>query len=78
MLTQFGVAYAYTDLSDVLKDDLQLIGFRRQQVEHQVETFYNFHMTPWLRLTADLQFIRPTRPRAHTAIVPGVRLELIL
>lgn len=75
---EFGVAYAYTDLSNVLKDDLQLIGFRRQQVEHQVETFYNFHMTPWLRLTADLQFIRPTRPTAHTAIVPGVRLELIL
>jgi porin len=75
---EFGIAYAYTDLSKVLKDDLQLIGFRQQRVEHQVETFYNFHITPWLRLTADLQVLRPTRPTAHTAIVPGVRLELIL
>jgi porin len=75
---EFGIAYAYTDLSTVLKGDLQLIGFRRQRVEHQVETFYNFHITPWLRLTTDLQIIRPTRPTAHIAIVPGVRLELIL
>ena len=74
---EFGVAYAYTDLSKVLKDDLQLIGFRQQRVEHQFETFYNFHITPWLRLTADLQVLRPTRPTAPTAIVPGVRFEVI-
>jgi carbohydrate-selective porin OprB len=60
-----------------LKNDLQLIGFRQQRVEHQVETFYNVHITPWLRLTADLQVLRPTRPTAPTAIVPGARLELI-
>jgi len=38
--------------------------------------FYNFHITPWLRLTADLQVLRPTRSIA-TAIVPGARLEVI-
>jgi porin len=75
---EFGIAYAYTDLSKVLKDDLQLIGFRQQRVEHQVEMFYNFHITPWLRFTADLQVIRPTQPVAATAIIPGVRLEVIL
>jgi hypothetical protein len=47
------------------------------RVEHQVELFYNFHITPWFRLTADLQVLRPTRPIAQTAIIPGARLELI-
>jgi porin len=76
---EFGVAYAYTDLSEVLKDNLDLLPFlgRRLRAEHQIETFYNFHITPWLQLTADLQVIRPTRPIADTAIVPGGRLKII-
>ena len=76
---EFGIAYAYTDLSSVLKDNIDLItqGNRRLLVEHQLETFYNFHITPWLRLTGDLQIIRPTRPIASTAIIPGGRLMII-
>jgi porin len=76
---EFGVAYAYTDLSSVLKDNIDLLtqGGRRLRVEHQFEVFYNLHITPWLRLTADLQILRPTRPIADTAIVPGGRLEFI-
>jgi porin len=76
---EFGIAYAHTDLSDVLKDniDLVFIGGRRLVSEHQVEMFYNCHVTPWLRLTGDLQIIRPSRPIASTAIVPGVRLEIV-
>ena len=75
---EFGVAYAYTDLSSVLKDNLNLITLagRRPRAEHQVEMFYNFHITPWLRLTGDLQVIRPTRAIATTAIVPGARLAV--
>ncbi|HWC77066.1 MAG TPA: carbohydrate porin, partial [Blastocatellia bacterium] len=76
---EFGVSYAYTDLSEVLKDNIDLItiGNRRLRAEHQVEFFYNFHITPWLRLTGDLQVIRPNRAIADTAIVPGVRLKII-
>jgi porin len=76
---EFGIAYAYTDLSEVLKDNLDLLraGGRRPRAEHQVEIFYNFHITPWLRLTGDLQIIRPTRSIADTAIVPGGRLKII-
>jgi porin len=75
---EFGVAYAYTDLSSVLKDNLNLLtqAGRRPRAEHQVEMFYNFHIAPWLRLTGDLQIIRPTRAIATTAIVPGARLEM--
>jgi porin len=74
---EFGIAYAYTDLSEVLKNNLNPLAIRRLRPEHQVEMFYNFHITPWLRLTPDLQVIRPTRPVATTAIIPGVRLEVI-
>ena len=76
---EFGVAYAYTDLSSVLKDNIDLItiGGSRLRVEHQFEAFYNLHLTPWLRLTGDLQIVRPTRPIAETAVIPGGRLVMI-
>ncbi|HKV35911.1 MAG TPA: carbohydrate porin [Pyrinomonadaceae bacterium] len=76
---EFGVAYAYTDLSSVLKDNIDLltIGNRRLRVEHQFEVFYNLHLTPWLRLTGDLQIVRPTRSIAETAVIPGGRLVML-
>jgi len=76
---EFGISYAYTDLSEVLKDNLNLLTLagRRPRVEHQFEAFYNFHLTPWLRLTGDLQIIRPTQAIANTAVVPGARLVMI-
>lgn len=76
---EFGVAYAYTDLSDELKDnlDLPLLGAQRLRAEHQLEVFYNLHVTPWLQLTGDLQIVRPNRPAADTALVPGLRLRVV-
>lgn len=76
---EFGIAYAYTDLSSVLKDNFDLLtqAGRRPRAEHQLEIFYNFHIAPWLRLTGDLQIIRPTRSIANTAVVPGARLQMI-
>jgi hypothetical protein len=63
----------------VLKDNLNLIslGLLRPDPEHQFEGFYNFHITPWMRLTGDLQVIRGVRGRVDTAVVPGARLEVI-
>ncbi len=76
---EFGVAYAFSDLSRVLKDNIDLvtIGNRTLQPEHQFEAYYNFHITPWLRLTGDLQIIRGIRPAVDTAVVPGARLVMI-
>jgi porin len=76
---EFGLSYAYTNLSSVLKDNIDLItfGLRSLQPEHQFEGFYNFHITPWLRLTGDLQIIRGVRPLVDTSVVPGARLEVI-
>ena len=76
---EFGISYAYTDLSEDLKDnlDLPLLGLQRLRAEHQVEFFYDVHLTPWLQLTGDLQIIRPNRPDAGTAYVPGARLRVV-
>lgn len=76
---EFGIAYAYSGLSRVLVDNINLLtqGGRRPRPENQIEMFYNFHLTPWLRLTGDLQFIRGVRPIVETAVVPGARLEII-
>ena len=76
---EFGLSYAYSDLSRVLKDNIDLIplGNRVPQAEHQFEGFYNFHITPWLRLSGDLQIIRPVRRGFDWAVVPGARLEMI-
>ena len=75
---EFALSYAYTDLSDVLKDNLALLPFGgRLRVEHQVEMFYNLYLTPWLQLTGDLQILRPNRPVADTAVVPAVRLRVV-
>lgn len=75
---EFGIAYAYTDLSKELKDNLDLLPIGgRPRPEHQFEAFYNFHITPWLRLSGDLQILRPVRVNATTAIVPAARLEFI-
>lgn len=76
---EFGAAYAFTDLSKVLKDNIDLLtlGNRRPQPEHQLEVFYNLHITPWLQLTGDLQILRPVRRGFDVAVVPGARLVMI-
>jgi carbohydrate-selective porin OprB len=76
---EFGVAYAYTDLSEDLKDNLNLItlGGRPVRSEHQFEFFYNMHIFPWLQFTGNLQIIRPTRTAADTAVVPGAGLRIV-
>ncbi|HKQ81197.1 MAG TPA: carbohydrate porin [Steroidobacteraceae bacterium] len=74
---EFGLAYAYTDLSEELKDDIDLLAIGDVRVEHQVELFYNLHITPWFRLTGDLQVVRPTRQAADTAVIPAVRVKLL-
>ena len=75
----FGLAYGYTGLSSVLVKNLNLasLGNVRPHAEHQFEGFYNLHLTPWLRLTGDLQIIRPVVRRAATAVVPAARVEFI-
>ena len=42
-----------------------------------VEMFYNFALAGWARLTPDLQVIRGGLPRTDTALVLGLRLQVV-
>ncbi|MCA9070386.1 MAG: carbohydrate porin, partial [Planctomycetaceae bacterium] len=42
-----------------------------------VEAYYNVAVTPWLRITPDLQVIIPERKAIDTAVVTGIRGQII-
>lgn len=71
----FGVGYFYVGLSDNFKTLARPI--RPQRDEYGVELFYNLAVTPWARLTGDLQIARPSTVGFDTAIIPGIRFQLL-
>jgi carbohydrate-selective porin OprB len=70
----WGIGYAWNHISPELSDVFEPLVDLRD--EHVVELFYNWKALPFFRLTADLQVVRPTRPRADTAVLPGLRGQL--
>lgn len=74
-LDTFGVGYFYLGLSD---NFVALTSpFIALQDEQGVEVFYNFAVTPWCRLTCDLQVVDPGQAALGTAIIPGLRLQVL-
>lgn len=71
----FGVGYYFTGISNTLSSSLQPLAPLGD--EEGVELFYNVELTKWFRVTPDLQIIHPTRQRADTAVVAGLRAQLI-
>jgi porin len=45
------------------------------QDEYGIEAYYNAALTPWLRLSADAQWIRPANVGSDDALVLGLRLQ---
>ncbi|HMP02131.1 MAG TPA: carbohydrate porin [Gemmatales bacterium] len=74
-LDTFGVGIFYLGLSDYFKSLTQ--PFNPQRDEYGVELFYNFAVTPWARLTADVQIARPSTVGLNTAIQPGLRFQVL-
>lgn len=75
---EFGIAYAYTDLSKELKDNLDLLPLGgRLEAEHQLELFYDVHLTRWLGLSGNLQVLKPVLPAVKTATIPAARLRVV-
>jgi porin len=72
---KFGAGLFYVGYSNQLKDSLRLLLPVRD--ESGIEIFYNYSVTPWLRLTADAQFIRPPRSDRGTAVITGVRAQIL-
>ena len=69
-LDNWGVGYYYAALSPYLKDSLAPIVTIGD--EQGLEFFYDFAVTPWLTLGADLQIIRPGLAD-DTAFFSGLR-----
>jgi len=69
-LDNWGLGYYYAVLSPYLKDSLA--PSLRIRDEQGWEIFYNFAVTPWLVLGADLQIIRPSLTN-ETAVFFGLR-----
>lgn len=74
-LDTFGVGFFYLGLSSNFKD--LAAGTLPQQDEYGVELFYNMALTPWCRVTTDLQVARPSTQGIDTAVIPGVRMSMM-
>jgi porin len=72
---KFGVGVFYVGYSSQLKDSLRLLLPARD--ESGIEVFYNCSVTPWLRLTADAQFIKPPHSDRGAAILTGIRAQIV-
>jgi porin len=66
----WGVGVYYAAISSDLKDSLAPI--QKIRDEQGTEIFYNFAVTPWLTVGADVQIISPSLEKT-TAVFPGLR-----
>ena len=70
----FGIGYYYYDFSEDLGSAVQpLLDF---DYEQGMEIFYNFALTPWFRVTADLQWIDPATGGNDHAWIGGLRANI--
>jgi porin len=91
-LDQFGIGYYYMDISNPkFTGPIAEREFLRD--EYGVEAYYNFAITPWMKLTPDIQVIRPAQKETlqidsehllaskkkdvDTATIIGLRLQMV-
>ena len=73
-LDYFGVGYFFYDFSDELQDAVAPVG--RFNDEQGIEGYYTFVPAPWLRLTANLQWVNPANGANPSVWVGGVRMRV--
>ena len=71
---RWGVGFFHYGVTEPLLAGLAALGFARRG-EGGVEGFYNFAITPWLRLSADLQVIDPWNPSKQRGTYTALRLQ---
>lgn len=71
---RFGLAYFRYSLSSSLVDGLRPIVSLED--EHGIEVFYNFAVTPWLRLTSDIQIIDPAFKENDRTVYFALRVQI--
>jgi porin len=72
-LDTFGIGYYYLGLNRSFKDLIPRVPLRD---EHGIEAFYNVAVTPWFRVTPDVQFILPAQERAQHMWYVGLRAKI--
>jgi len=73
-LDSFGIGYYYLGVSDAVKNLAPRLSSLRD--EQGIEMYYNVGVTPWFRVSPDIQLIDPFQQRASTAFVLGVRAKI--
>ncbi|MFI4875358.1 MAG: carbohydrate porin [Blastopirellula sp. JB062] len=71
----FGVGYYYLSTSDQIGPFLQA-AFGPVGDGYGVEMYYNYEVTPWFHLTADMQVLQPEPRDLNTALLCGLRGKL--
>jgi len=71
---RWGVGFFHYGVTEPVLAGLNTLGFARRG-EGGVEGFYNLAITPWLRLSADLQIIDPWNPGKQRETVAALRLQ---
>jgi porin len=71
---RWGIGFFHFGLTEPLLAGLAALDVNRRS-EGGVEGFYNLAVTPWLRLSADLQMIDPWNPSASRATYAALRLQ---
>lgn len=70
----FGIAYSLNALSNDFVEAVQPVRIRNEQAG---EFYYNFAVTPWSLVTADLQFVDPFAVGSKTRTFFAVRWKLV-
>jgi porin len=73
-LDYFGVGYFYYDFGDELRDAVAPVGSLKD--EQGIEAYNAVVPAPWLRLTANLQWINPANGAYPTLRLGGARLRV--
>jgi porin len=73
-MDNFGVGYYFNGISSTLRTTLD--PFIRIRDENGVEAFYNFAVTGWSKVTADVQFIDPFAVGSKTRAFFSIRWKL--
>jgi porin len=73
-LDHFGVGYFFYDFSDELQDAVAPVG--RFNDDQGIEVYCSFVPAPWLRLTANLQWVNPATAANKSVWLRGLRARV--
>jgi porin len=72
---RWGIAYFHYEMSGDLKDGLEEVGLGLED-ESGIEAYYNLALAPWLRVSADVQWIDPATPSSENAVIGALRTQI--